>query len=320
MNGCQGIGTGWSTDIPNFNPIDIINNIKLYLDGKEFIDMNPYYGGFTGTILKETNYTYTTRGKYSINGNKLIINELPIEMWTDKYKDFLESICVDSKKKTKKQIIRYYNSYCTDVKVHFELFMDEDYLVDLTKEKLEKTFKLISTINTSNMVLYNSHNEITKFNNVKEILKDYCDVRFNLYKLRKEHIIQELQKELDSLNIKIRFINEFIEDKIKIIRVKKIDIEKQLIERDYPKFEGNYDYLLKMPIYNLSEEKIEEFENKLAKVKSELDSIKCKTIQQLWNEDLNDLIKELPKFGYSFKKDVNKKSPKKTKLKIKTKK
>ena len=28
--------------------------------------MNPYYRGFTGTIVKETNYSYTTRGKYSI--------------------------------------------------------------------------------------------------------------------------------------------------------------------------------------------------------------------------------------------------------------
>lgn len=320
VNGCQGIGTGWSTDIPNFSPIDIINNIKLYLKGKDFCDMNPHYRGFEGTIQKDSKNSYTTRGKYTIKGNKLIITELPIGMWSDKYKDFLESICIDSKKKNKKQIIRYYNSYCTDVKVHFELFMDEDYLADLTKEKLEKTFKLVSTINTSNMVLYNSQNVITKFKDVKDILKDYCDVRLELYVKRKEHIIQEFQKELDALNIKIRFINEFIENKIKIIRVKKVDIETQLVDRNYPKFEGNYDYLLKMPIYNLSEEKIEEFENKLAKIKSELDSIDSKTIQQLWNEDLSLLLKELPKFGYTLKKDVNKKSPNKTKLKIKVKK
>ena len=52
-------------------------------------------------------------------------------------------------------------------------------------KKNEKTFKLVSTLNTSNMVLYNSNNEITKFSNVKEILKEYCDVRLSLYEKKK---------------------------------------------------------------------------------------------------------------------------------------
>ena len=28
INGAVGIGTGWSTDIPNFNPFDILVNIN----------------------------------------------------------------------------------------------------------------------------------------------------------------------------------------------------------------------------------------------------------------------------------------------------
>jgi DNA topoisomerase-2 len=35
VNGAEGIGTGWSTYIPNYNPRDIVANIKRLLAGEE---------------------------------------------------------------------------------------------------------------------------------------------------------------------------------------------------------------------------------------------------------------------------------------------
>ena len=35
VNGAEGIGTGWSTKIPNFNPRDIVANIKRMLAGEQ---------------------------------------------------------------------------------------------------------------------------------------------------------------------------------------------------------------------------------------------------------------------------------------------
>ena len=42
VNGAEGIGTGFSTKIPNFNPVDIINNLtpQDYYDMQGFIDVN----------------------------------------------------------------------------------------------------------------------------------------------------------------------------------------------------------------------------------------------------------------------------------------
>ena len=34
VNGCEGIGTGWSTSIPNHNPLDIISNIRGMMRGE----------------------------------------------------------------------------------------------------------------------------------------------------------------------------------------------------------------------------------------------------------------------------------------------
>ena len=61
INGSQGIGTGWSTDIPKYNPLDILANIKNNLEGNGYIDMIPYSHGFKGTISKKTDKTFISK-------------------------------------------------------------------------------------------------------------------------------------------------------------------------------------------------------------------------------------------------------------------
>lgn len=50
INGAEGIGTGWSTYIPNYNPREVSANIRRLLDGQELAVMQPWYKGFKGTI------------------------------------------------------------------------------------------------------------------------------------------------------------------------------------------------------------------------------------------------------------------------------
>lgn len=39
VNGAEGIGTGWSTKIPNYDIREIVNNIRMMLDGREPLPM-----------------------------------------------------------------------------------------------------------------------------------------------------------------------------------------------------------------------------------------------------------------------------------------
>ena len=50
LNGAEGIGTGWSTSIPNYRPADIVDNLKRLLDGEQLEPMQPWYRGFKGEI------------------------------------------------------------------------------------------------------------------------------------------------------------------------------------------------------------------------------------------------------------------------------
>jgi len=59
INGANGIGTGWSTNIPSYNPQDIVDNLRLLLDADEkhgtiqnvvLKPMYPWYRGWKGRI------------------------------------------------------------------------------------------------------------------------------------------------------------------------------------------------------------------------------------------------------------------------------
>ena len=302
INGSQGIGTGWSTDIPKFNPLDIIKNIKSKLNGNEYDEMIPYSHGFKGTITKKSNNIFVSKGLYEVKENKIIVTELPIGMWTDTYKIFLESLVIETKK-SNKQIVRYYNSYSTDTDVNFEIILNEDIIWDLYKYNdkigmthLEKTFKLVSQINLSNIVAFDSQKKIVKYNNINTILDEFCDLRLQFYNTRKTYLLDKLQREIDMLSIKIRFINEFIDSKIIINNRSKSNIIEQLEKGKYPMENESYDYLLKMPIYNLTKDKIDDFNANLETKQTEYKELTCKDNKELWLDDLKVLEPKLSHF------------------------
>ena len=92
VNGAEGIGTGWSTSIPQFNPREIVANLKRLMRGEALTPMLPWYKGFQGSIEKQ--------GKgYLVNGvckllspTQLEITELPVGKWTRDYKNMLEEM------------------------------------------------------------------------------------------------------------------------------------------------------------------------------------------------------------------------------------
>ena len=89
--------------------------------------------------------------------------------------------------------------------------------------------------------------------------------------------------------IKIRFITDFIDENIIIIKKRKTEIEQQLVDNNYPKIDDSYDYLLKMPIYTLSLDKIDELNEKTASLEDQFATINKKSRETLWEEDLESI-------------------------------
>ena len=335
VNGSEGIGTGWSSFIPSYNPLDIIKNLEIILkeveknngeysdtimENIELPEMKPWYRGFTGDIVKHSENSYISYGRYKIiNNSQIEIQELPIRTWTDKYKEFLESMIMDSSNKKSNACLRNYTSQCTDNKVRFTLTFSMDKLDDLTEDtsknnegqnKFEKLFKLTSKINTSNMVLYDANGFLKKYKNTNDIIKDYFKIRIDFCGRRKVYLLNELERELKIINARVRFILEFIDSKIVISNRTKQNLIEQLIEGKYPTMSGinegidnwdniednDFDYLIKMPIYNLTKERIEELKKEKDNKTLMFNSLKETTLNKMWEEELKVFKKNYERF------------------------
>ena len=317
INGMIGIGTGFSSNIPQYNPLDVIKNIKNRLNDKDVTCLIPWYKGFIGDIIKLTDKSYITKGKYKIiSNNSLIVTELPIGKWTHNFKEFLDSL-IDNQK-TDKFSIKDYENNSTDTTVYFKIIVsDHKRLKNIKYNKkkqtdtIEELFKLYTTKNTSltNIHLYDSNNVIKKYNNINEIIDEYYVIRLKLYETRKEYELNKLKEELLLENTKIRFINDVINENIIIYRKKKEVITKELEKHKYPYYVKNklieyeegdansdkYNYLIKIPLYNFTEEKIIELQDKIDKLTNLYNNLEKKTIHELWLDELNIFEKEYKK-------------------------
>lgn len=334
INGTRGIGTGWSTDIPSYNPIDVINNTELYLQGKPMNEMQPWFRGFRGTVVKVSHQKYRVTGVYHRTGPMTVeITELPVgsareSMSFMAYKNFIENLIVDTsvtdEKIRSKQILDDAEILLTDKTIKCTLhFQSEGQLNQLLSNltTFESQFKLSHLINTSNMNLFNIDGIMTKYVNPEDILSEYCDIRLRYYGKRKNYMIKEWETKISQINEKIRFIN-YINDEqheLKVQRRKKVDIigllekyqfmkfVKTANKKKHPEDENesvnlSYDYLLKMPIYSLTIEQIEKLQKERDATQNKLDELRTTSTQKLWTDDLVDVKTQL----VTFEKEWNK--------------
>ena len=320
VNGSKGIGTGFSTDIMCYHPLEIID----YLKGKLATDIlpspvefKPYWEGFKGTVEKiqgSSPAKYLIKGLYEkVGTDKIRVTELPVGFWTEKFKEHLESLLdpVDKAGKKLSSMIKDYDDMSKDVNVDFTITFAkgkieelESTVIDNGCNALEKLLKLYTTNSSSNMHLFDANDKLKKYENVQEIIDDYFGTRFELYQKRKEHLIDCLNKELLLLSNKKRYILENLDGSIDLRRKSKQEIHSLLKERGYDVLEedpllvkedsnlNQYKYLVKMPMDSVSQENVNRLEKDHANKETELKNTMSKTIQQMWLEELDHLRRE----------------------------
>ena len=258
VNGCEGIGTGWRSQIPCFNPHEIVESLKSKLKGNGYIKIQPWYKGYQGEIKENPNKEghYIVKGKYhwdEEDPKKVIITEIPIRKWTEDYKYFLQELMGieikrdnDTKKKGKKKedeekeksnkkkeiIIEDLRENHTYNRVCFEVTLLDEYVKKFKEndELFMKTFNLTGSLNIKNMVLFDPEGKLKKYNTIEEILDTFYTLRLQYYHIRKEYMISALKKEVATLSNKARFIKMVIEDELIIKKKKRVILVNELYD------------------------------------------------------------------------------------------
>ncbi|KAG8071989.1 hypothetical protein GUJ93_ZPchr0006g44923 [Zizania palustris] len=265
VNGSEGIGTGWSTFIPNYNPRDIVANLRRLLNSEPVEPMDPFYRGFKGTIQKTSTkvggVSYTVTGIVEVvDDTTLRITELPIRRWSQDYKEFLYSIAPKDKVKDKdkgkgkgkekekvkekeKEKDKDIEPFIQDVEIHSD-DKNVEFLITLSKENmaiamqegLEKKFKLTTTIGTTNMHLFDSNGKIRKFDTPEDILEDFFGLRLEFYEKRKRVLLENIELELKKLSNKVRFIVGVVKGEIIVNNRKRAELFMELQQKGFDPF------------------------------------------------------------------------------------
>lgn len=183
INGADGIGTGWSSTIPNYNPEDIVENLKRMMNGEEMVPMTPWFRDFKGTVTPMGPDRFKFSGIVRQTGdNEIEVTELPIRMWTQDFKDKITDIIKAEKTPS---YIKDYDDYNTHKDVRFVIRMEDKHMKAALEEGLEEKFKLTKSIATSNLVAFDAEGRITKYATVEDIMREFYSIRIKYYEKRK---------------------------------------------------------------------------------------------------------------------------------------
>lgn len=303
INGCRGIGTGFSTDIPPCDPLEVIDYLTLTLRGQptDHFTLNPHYNGFTGTIVPIAPLKYLIRGKYALVSDKRVhVTELPVGTWTATFKKHLEDLVMGpTEKKTKAPtLVRDYTDSSTDSVVDFMVDFAPGVLADLLSKEcehgcngLEKLLKLYTTVTTTNMHAFDQDEKLRHFESHRHIIDAYIPVRYGLYEDRKAYLTGELSQTVLVLSNKARFIQGLLKSppEIELRGKPKAEVTAMLEAQGYDAIEGDFRYLTRMPLdVQTAEEAAKLLALRDAKI-GELETLKTTSIETMWLSELDKL-------------------------------
>ena len=341
VNGCRtGIGSGWSCNVPLYNPLDLMKCVREWLVYKEAIlsattadvtlkqfempALVPYYHGFTGRIeqVGETKFrsygiveeesvvaptNKRSKKSKSSSGETHVIREIPIDSSIEKQKDILERLLEDKKLKSMK-------NYSSPNQPIFCFTPNEGFVPSI------ETLSLTSDIHLSNMVLFTEQGRLQKYDTLRDIFENYCDRRYGIYVLRKDAMMRHLQAQLDHDLLKRRFLSDVIEDRLAVFRRPEKDILEQMKTMGYvvavqppppsmeeavtenEEKEKGLGFLLAIPVRQFTRENLEALDKKIEKLRRELADLEKRTPGSMWRHELDVLEKEYSTYREDKKK------------------
>lgn len=362
INGGIGIGTGFSCTIPCHNPVDIVAMLKIIISAlnkntpnivtktelKEAIaiikdektlklsNIKPWYLGFTGTIEKNGENSFLSKGVYRwVDDTTVEITELPIGTWTNDYKEFLSDLIIQGSK-----VLKDYENHYTSKTVKFILKLYPDVRNGI-ESSFETMFKLSSSKNMSlnNLHMFGQDGAIKKYESISEVIREWACTRIEKYLDRKNVQLKRMENSFVMISAKVKFIQEVIEGTIKLLGKRMQEVVTQLTDKNYPtattKVSNNdstynteniantdsadnrnggttsdndneteieppsYTYLTRMPIHTLTLEKKQELEKEAHELQMKIQALKAKPIQKIWEDELDEFA-----FGWEQYKQV----------------
>jgi DNA topoisomerase-2 len=279
VNGSRGIGTGYSTFIPSFNPEDLKSAILEWLDNGTGLDREfaPWTRGFKGKISKIDKQDYLVEGVWKIDGDTVTITELPIGTWTSDFRETLDKLCTDG-------TIKDYTDTSTDTDVLVKVKLGSGGASTIEKLLTEK-------IKLTNMHAFNNRCIIKKYDSPNAILHEFVGVRLELYAKRRDFMLKQLRDRLPYHENVVRFIKQQCEDTpVPDLRRKSSEAcDYLLAAQKFDRIKDSFDYLMNLPFASLTIKYAEKHEKDLSELRQNIVKLEAQTPRDMWKNELFSL-------------------------------
>jgi DNA topoisomerase-2 len=321
LNGAQGVGTGWSTAVPSFHPLDVAENVERTLAGQPLKALLPWWRHFAGTVhaVDAVRGELVTRGVARATGKTTIeITELPVGRWTTTQKEYLEEMVEIG-------TVESFRELHTEHSVHFVVTVSPRHRKELggTNKALMRSFRLESTLSLRNMHLFDSQGRLQHFETAEDIVRAFVRERLPYYERRLERQLVTLTVECDVLRIRGEFARFMVlEGGAQWLGRPRNELLAELQRRGFPTelprvpplfadddFDNSaaidgevvpppqqqpqqqqplpdYEYLLRSSLSSFTAERVQALESELQSRRKERDELDRMSAKDLWRADL----------------------------------
>jgi DNA topoisomerase-2 len=304
INGYNAIAVGYSSKFLPRDPTELIEElIRLLTSLEKGKDprtkvIQPAFPFYSGNIIHDTEHDNSAA--WYLTG---VLQKMKKKNWvkvTDVPPEFTrESYLKKLKKLIDKGIVKDFKESCSKNTFNFEIKLDPKYWNE-TEDQLMSRLGLVDKF-IENFTFIEANGNITKYDHSGDYLLAFARARQEYYVKRKAWQLENLQKEIDALKERIRFINAVNSNDIVITKRKKTDLESELKAKGFATLDDNYDYLLGMKIYTLTTENVQKFEAAIKDKEAELKKLKETSPEQIHIKELKEVLKfikpELQKKG-----------------------
>jgi DNA topoisomerase-2 len=279
VNGSEGLSIGYAQKILPRNPKEIHKWVRQKAEGKRVTaDLKPYWHGMKCTVEQgETNVQWLIKGSFvRKTKHRILITSIPVGHTLKQYQDVLDRL-VDDK------VIKDYDDLSDNDQFEFELHVDRQF-ADRDDEWILTKLKLIKKV-SENFTCINEHNKIVIFESLKHLLDAWYVKRIEFNDLRKQHILQKMQDDMDYADAKATFIKGVVDSKIELRNSTEPAIVKQG-EAYSTILVGKVEKFLGLPMRSLTKEEIAKLTKRSGELKQEIKEYSKLTFEDILVADL----------------------------------
>jgi DNA topoisomerase-2 len=253
--------------------------VLRFLDGEDLEGMTPSFKGFKGEVVKVASGKWAARGVATRDAQiegRVRITELPPITSFIKYEELLGN---------DNSPVTLVHNKSSDVAADFLV----DYKSGVAPEDADKLLvelKLVQSISSSNMYVFDEHGSLKKYQSAEELMREWCAWRLVKYEVRRTHLIETLEQRALVARNKARFVKAVATQKLVLGSMEESALCELLRNKAFAEVEGNFDYLLNMGARSFTSDRAAALQATAEAAEAEAQRMRETTAKALWREDL----------------------------------